>query len=538
VNREGGGGDLRGLGQLSLNLARGATKCLLKRLSHIDIAARRRLGIAVLALAMPALGASQAEAQPRISGGPHETHEKKSNRAATTATSPLLAVVSIARQRIQVYGGTGRVAQAPVSTGMAGHRTPTGVFSVLQKRRHHRSNIYSNAPMPYMQRLTWSGIALHAGVLPGYPASHGCIRLPHSFAADLWDMTKVGTRVVVVPDDAPAVFLEDSRLPAPRLIPMLDEQPGSMVGSMAPGPTLASATGQRAVDAQDEMHPPGRPRLTPWQRANAVRIAAAEQLAATAKAVRLMSDAAAAKSAEARKALTALQRAELGLAAAERRRDALVRTAASRLPVADRLVQLRLTAEDSLGEAQRTADEARLIEAALSQEAFEAAAAAVEAEEARLEAATALKLAERSVEPISILVSRKSGRVYVRQAWEPVHEAPVRFVDGGLPLGTHVYLATGVAADGAALNWLSVSLPAPAPRPQGPRDRRGEASQSKTAPSRTQETAPSALARFVLPEATQRFIADRLWAGATLIVSEHGISGETGVGTDFIVLTR
>src|SRR5262249_57571081 len=99
---------------------------------------------------------------------------------------------AIAGQRASVSGqGNGAegkarlIAQSAVSTGMPGYRTPTGVFSVLQKRRYHESNIYSGAPMPFMQRLTWSGIALHAGVLPGFPASHGCIRLPHHFAVAL-----------------------------------------------------------------------------------------------------------------------------------------------------------------------------------------------------------------------------------------------------------------------------------------------------------------------------------------------------------------
>src|SRR5262249_17209506 len=88
---------------------------------------------------------------------------------------PLIINVSIARQRVTVYDANGLFAEAPVSTGMPGHPTPMGVFSVIQKDRYHHSNIYSGAPMPFMQRITWGGVALHAGVLPGYPASHGCI---------------------------------------------------------------------------------------------------------------------------------------------------------------------------------------------------------------------------------------------------------------------------------------------------------------------------------------------------------------------------
>jgi hypothetical protein len=509
--------------------------------SRLRVAAGRRLGVAALTLAALMLAAAPGEAEPRAPGAaaPHGGHKPK---AAETPRGPLLAVISIARQRLHLYDGKGLVAQSLVSTGMMGYGTPTGVFSVLQKRRYHESNIYSGAPMPFMQRLTWSGIALHAGVLPGFPASHGCIRLPHGFAAELWGMTRVGTRVVVAPNDAPALAIEDERLPSPRLTPMpLDvDRSQEEVAALPTGPSLASAAERRVVDAQEQIGPSGLPRLTPWQRANAASAIALKDVAATARAAKLAAEAAGAKAAEARNALAALRRAELALAAAERRHDAATRAAAvpSQPPATERAAEALAAAEDSLADAQRAAESARLIEAALRQEAFEAATAAAEAGEARREAAAAVKAVERSLEPISILVSRRAGRVYIRQGWEPVHEAPVRFLGDGPPLGTHVYLATDTAADGAALRWLSVSLPSPAPRAARPGDRRGGPAQPAPAPGLPQETAAGALARFELPEATRRFIADRLWVGATLIVSEHGTSGETGPGTDFIVLTR
>ena len=109
----------------------------------------------------------------------------------------LKIVVSIPQQRAFVFRKGVLLAAAPVSTGRKGHPTPVGTFRILQKQVHHRSNIYSNAPMPYMQRLTTYGIALHAGQLPGYPASHGCIRLPWSFAKKLYGMTDTSTRVTV-----------------------------------------------------------------------------------------------------------------------------------------------------------------------------------------------------------------------------------------------------------------------------------------------------------------------------------------------------
>lgn len=113
------------------------------------------------------------------------------------ATAPITIGVSLALQRLYVYRGDTLVAVSTVSTGKVGHRTPMGDFTILQKRRWHRSNIYSNAPMPFMQRLTWRGIAIHAGHNPGFPASHGCIRIPPVFAQTLFEMTNIGEAVVV-----------------------------------------------------------------------------------------------------------------------------------------------------------------------------------------------------------------------------------------------------------------------------------------------------------------------------------------------------
>ena len=120
---------------------------------------------------------------------------------------PLIIAISIEKQKVRVYDSNGLFAESPVSTGMKGHSTPMGVFSIIQKHKFHHSNIYSGAPMPYMQRITWSGVAMHAGVLPGYPASHGCIRMPMAFAMKMWNWTKMGARVVVTPGEmTPASF--------------------------------------------------------------------------------------------------------------------------------------------------------------------------------------------------------------------------------------------------------------------------------------------------------------------------------------------
>jgi hypothetical protein len=112
----------------------------------------------------------------------------------------LAIIVSIPKQRVFVYRNGIQIAVSPCSTGKKGHETPTGVFTILQKEKDHHSNIYDNAPMPFMERLTWNGVALHAGNLPGYPASHGCIRLPAAFATKLYEITQVGTPVIIAGD--------------------------------------------------------------------------------------------------------------------------------------------------------------------------------------------------------------------------------------------------------------------------------------------------------------------------------------------------
>jgi hypothetical protein len=130
---------------------------------------------------------------------------------------PVLLVVSLATQRAIVYRNGIPIGISTVSTGRPGHQTPTGVFVILQKHVEHYSSLYDSAPMPYMQRLTWGGVALHAGKLPGYPASHGCIRLPHDFARLLYAITQRGMTVVIterasVPRVAPADELLGSRI--------------------------------------------------------------------------------------------------------------------------------------------------------------------------------------------------------------------------------------------------------------------------------------------------------------------------------------
>jgi hypothetical protein len=118
-------------------------------------------------------------------------------KPAVSPAGPVVIIVSIPQQSMLVYRNGVRIGRSTVSTGASGHPTPTGIFTILQKKVDHESSIYKGAKMPYMQRLTWDGIAMHAGQLPGYPASHGCVRLPEDFAAKLYTVTTPGTTVIV-----------------------------------------------------------------------------------------------------------------------------------------------------------------------------------------------------------------------------------------------------------------------------------------------------------------------------------------------------
>ena len=163
----------------------------------------RILGI----LGFLALGATSATAQP--ADGPRLTIAEQAAalgpgqyvwNAKRGSGGPLLLTIDLTAQRLSVYRDGALIAASAISTGTLGRETPTGVFTVLEKKVMHRSTTYDNAPMPFMQRLTVKGIAIHAGDLPGYPASHGCIRLPNEFAKLLYGVTEIGTQVMITDD--------------------------------------------------------------------------------------------------------------------------------------------------------------------------------------------------------------------------------------------------------------------------------------------------------------------------------------------------
>jgi hypothetical protein len=183
--------------------------------------------------------------------------ETKVKETTVHPQMPLVIAVSIGSQRVKIYDANGLFAEAPVSTGMAGHPTPQGVFSVIEKDRYHHSNIYSGAPMPFMQRITWGGVAMHAGVLPGYPASHGCIRMPNEFAIRMWGWTKMGARVFVTPGEVPApVSFSHPFLAAYKIAPqpVVAEPPADPDAKVAPKADLG-APELKSIETKLDLRP-------------------------------------------------------------------------------------------------------------------------------------------------------------------------------------------------------------------------------------------------------------------------------------------
>jgi lipoprotein-anchoring transpeptidase ErfK/SrfK len=170
-------------------------------------------------------------------------------KEASKPQGPVIISISIEKQKLRIYDANGFYAETPISTGMKGHPTPMGVFSVIQKQKLHHSNIYSGAPMPFMQRITWSGIAIHAGVLPGYPASHGCIRMPMAFAMKMWNWTKMGARVLVTPGEMTPSSFSHPLLVAQKVVP----QPAA--ANEPPTDAPLAAKSDKASDADATIKP-------------------------------------------------------------------------------------------------------------------------------------------------------------------------------------------------------------------------------------------------------------------------------------------
>jgi lipoprotein-anchoring transpeptidase ErfK/SrfK len=326
-------------------------------------------------------------------------------KSQEVAKGPLQIIISIADQRISVYDDGTLIARSSVSTGVQGHPTPVGVFSVIGKELWHRSNIYSAAPMPYMQRITWSGIALHAGALPGHPASHGCIRLANDFAIRLWHLTKRGTRVIIARHDVHPV-----QIASPRLF----SKPKT--ASSSQGPSVDALAGKDILTLAISPAP-----LTP--------------------------------------------------------------------------------------NAQSQGDPTLL-------------------------PATGFGPQKKAV-PITAFVSRKLGKLFVRQGFTPLFDVPIKIENPDEPLGTHVFTVLGLQNGGGSFRWNVVTMP--------------DAGTSRTLRKQPVQAtgvrsdslsggATAALGRVEIPQDQLDQVSQLLTPGSSLILSDYELSTETGDDTDFIVV--
>jgi lipoprotein-anchoring transpeptidase ErfK/SrfK len=437
---------------------------------------RRVGGGAVCALAVTACLALTASASPAAAaywyggwyGGwhkhrsAHKSHEPKAadrggkEPANDIPKGPQQIFISINQQKLHFYSNGVHVADTSIATGVAAHPTPYGVFSIIQKQIFHRSNIYSNAPMPYMQRITWSGVAMHEGPDIGHPASHGCIRMPHDFAVRLYHLTKLNTRVIIARAELrPAEFAD------PHLF-VHKEKPPEIAAPVANElePAVAKPA-ELAVHANTLTPPVQSDVVTPQAAAPAIKPDQKPESAA---------------------------------------------------PGAD------------------------------------AGATAVVAPPAPPRPTDLAKVATAKKIPISIFVSRKRQRLYIRQGFEPLFDVPVTIAEPESPLGTHVFTALEFTGpEHTILRWNVVSLPGEPPKRvryvEERRDRHGRVRRREIEEERAGDTPPpqtpaQVLARIEISPEVSEAIAQMIVPGSALIISDQGLGDETGEGTDFVVVTR
>jgi lipoprotein-anchoring transpeptidase ErfK/SrfK len=464
---------------------------------------------------------------------------------------PLVIVVSIERQKVTVYDSNGVFAESPVSTGMKGHSTPMGVFSVIQKHKFHHSNIYSGAPMPYMQRITWSGVAMHAGVLPGYPASHGCIRMPMAFAVKMWNWTKMGARVLVTPGQMTPQSFSHPMLASLRVPPQpaASVEPATGVGDKADkGAPEARAAEAKPVETKSfenktasadgvlELRSTvGHTVMSDVTTGNAlVREEAAKPETTTAKADE------AAKPADT--ASTEVKPAE---ATSDDKPADKVEAAKSEQTVAPKADVASEPVKSEPAKADAAATEKKPDAPVAATAPAQAAPPEAKKDQTRVaDPAPSIKpdLPKRTGQ-IAVFISRKDSKLYVRQNFAPLFDVPVTIAASDRPLGTHVFTAEVDKADSNALHWSVVSLPV-AVRAAAREDDAHVARRQRGAavipvaakPVVTPDSPAEALDRITIPADAMAKINEMLTTGGSIIVSDQGINqGETGEGTDFIV---
>ena len=399
--------------------------------------------------------------------------------AQRQAGEPIMAIVSIKSQQVTFYDADGWILRAPVSTGTTGRETPAGVFAIVEKDKDHRSTMYDDAWMPNMQRITWNGIALHGGPLPGYAASHGCVRMPFGFAEGLFDKTYIGMRVIISPHDTvPTEFSHPSLfVPKPEAIAAAPGR-ADKLSAEAEQATQAAADAKKAAAAaaKEAASLPASLRKLEQQKARADA-----ELAFTDKKI------AAAKSDQAR-----AQAEELKLKVATKAADA-----ASALDAAKAAAQSKRDAVAATKDAAKAA-------AVLKTEA--------------VKAATDAKLAS---EPVSVYISRSTQKLYVRrnthkpapdgggEVFDTSIEVPITIRNPEQPLGTHIF--TAMAKSDTGLRWSVVTI-------------------------ENGDEARNALDRITIPQDVWDRIGPTALPRSSIIISDEPLSAETNYRTEFVAV--
>jgi hypothetical protein len=491
---------------------------------------RGSVGVLALAAVLTvAFGFAPASAKTKAKQ--HEGEHVSKAPFGDIPKGPLQIFISINQQRLFLYSDGKLVADAPVSTGVPGHLTPMGVFSIIDKDRFHHSNLYSNAPMPYMQRITWSGVALHAGVLPGYPASHGCIRLPERFAVRLWGMTKRGERVIIARNELKPVEFAD-----PHLFVHKDRPQDQ--AAVAPAATPSVRTAQTLDDGKTN---DAASLLSAGLKNEPAKLEPVADKTAVADAP---------KPAVASEPATSDQTAT-DVAKADAPKPAIANEPAnSNQPTADTAKPETATAPDAPTPAPAAADSGKINNITAPDAGLRPA---VNAAPDKIVSPPAKPIAHSeatavSKAPIAIFISRKEKKIYVRQHFAPLFDAPITIEHPEQALGTHVFTAMGyLDGDSTTFRWNEVSLPADPSRAarisdDEPRSGRHARDKRREEPAKVVADPPAApadaLARIEIPQDVVDRISEMMVPGSSLIVSDQGLGEETGEGTDFIVVTR
>ena len=430
---------------------------------------------------------------------------------------PVQIFVSLREQRLHIYKNGQKLGSSKISSGQRGYRTPTGIFNILQKRRRHYSNIYRGAPMPYMQRITWSGIALHAGHIPNYPASHGCIRLPHHFAKSLFGVSEMGAHVVVGHDMVKPTLVSHAELFQP-----------TRVSDLRINETLQAAEKEPVAGEQHQ-------EAYPSPANNEQKDARAETSVYRILHRYIFSSAKAEKKPEP----TDDEIRELSFRLLDFE-DKLSRKWAieSRSEQPLRILITRPSGREHIIEIQKLLNSLGFDAGSPDGFVGPQTRKAIRAFQNANELTSDGELAQDVIQKIYAAAGKNpfsEARIYVRQKYKELISAPVILKDPAVPLGSHLFTALQPSGEGSDMAWNAVTL----------KERSGKQTVSKKGknrfpvptaakPVRPQEV----LQRIVVPEHIKAYISDRLSPGSSMIISDNGMSHETGKYTDFIVLTR